>query len=90
MSNRWVTLALIACLATSILNIVILVSQLTHSPRPVKVPGMTAKDWASDPQFKRAVEKIADEVVEGKDYLDRSEVESLIESCGVRSGKISC
>ena len=52
---------------------------------------MLAKDWLKDPQFKKAVENIADDVVEGKDYLDKQEVEALIESCAVRvSGKVSC
>jgi hypothetical protein len=37
------------------------------------------------------VERIMPEFVEGKDYLDKQEVEALIESCSVRvSGKVSC
>jgi hypothetical protein len=50
-----------------------------------------AKDWLKDPQFKKAVESIADGVVEGKDYLDQAGVENVIENCVVQvRGKISC
>jgi hypothetical protein len=82
---------LVVSLLTSLLNIAIFVRQLSHPIRPVNVEGVLAKDWLKDPQFKKAVESIADEVVEGKDYLDQAGVESAIESCVVQvRGKISC
>jgi len=69
----------------------VFVHQLSNPARPINVVGMRAKDWQSDPQFKKAVEGIAEGVVEDKEYLDREEVENLIKSCVVRvGGKISC
>jgi hypothetical protein len=91
MSGKWTAVVLTGSLLISLLNVVIFVRQLSNPVRPVNVDGMLAKDWLKDPQFKKAVEHIADGVVEGKDYLDKGEVEGVIESCVVQvRGKISC
>ena len=91
MSSKWIIAALTVCLVTSALNILMFVHQFYNPRRPVGVAGMSAKDWQNDRQFKKAVESIADSVVEGKEYLDQAEVESIIQNCVVRvGGKISC
>jgi hypothetical protein len=91
MSGKWTAAVLSVALLTSLLNIAMFVHQLSTPVLPVNVKGMLAKDWVKDPQFKKAVETIADGVVDGKDYLDKGEVEALIESCAVQvRGKIAC
>jgi hypothetical protein len=91
MSGKSTAAVLSIALLTSLLNSAMFVYQLSHPVRPVNVNGMLAKDWVKDPQFKKAVETIADAVVEGKDYLDKGEVEALIENCVVQvRGKIAC
>lgn len=78
--------------------------QLANPPRPVNVKGMTAKDWGSDKQFKKAVETIAEdavstnglseedvkEVVGKLGYLDEDEVKELIKGCVATRGRIEC
>jgi hypothetical protein len=91
MSGKWTAAVLAVSLLTSLLNVAIFVRQLSSPIRPVNVEGVLAKDWLKDPQFTKAVESIADGVVEGKDYLDQAGVEGVIESCVVQvRGKISC
>jgi len=91
MSGKWITAVLTISLLTSLLNVAIFARQLSKPVRPVNVEGVLAKDWLKDPQFKKAVESIADDVAEGKDYLDQAGVQGVIESCVVQvRGKISC
>jgi hypothetical protein len=90
MSNRLIVAALMVCLATSVLNIAILLRQEYKPIRPVNVDGVLAKDWLKAKQFKKAVEEIAGDVVDGYDHLDKEDVEKLIESCTVRAGRITC
>jgi hypothetical protein len=84
MSSKWATLVLTVSLLTSLLNVAIFVRLSFNPARPVNVEGVLAKDWLKDPQFKKAVESIADDVVEGKDYLDQAGVESVIGNCVVQ------
>ena len=90
MSNKWIVAALGICLATSLLNLGILVHQLANPSRPVNVKGMTAKDWVSDKQFKKAVESIAEDIVSSNGYLDEDEVKELINRCVATRGRIEC
>jgi hypothetical protein len=90
MSGKWIALVLTVSVFTSLLNVAIFVRRQSTPVRPVNVEGMLAKDWMKDPQFKKAVESIADGVIEGKDYLDKGDVEGVIENCVVQRGKISC
>jgi hypothetical protein len=90
MSVKWTAVVLAVSVLTSLLNVAIFVRQLSNPIRP-NVEGVLAKDWLKDLQFKKAVQFIADGVVEGKDYLDQAGVEGVIESCVVQvRGKISC
>ena len=91
MPSRLIAAALVICLVTSLLNVAIFVRQVYNPIRSVNVEGVLAKDWLKDRQFKKAVEEIAESVVEGKAYLDEADVTSAIESCVVRvGGKIKC
>jgi hypothetical protein len=91
MSGKWTAVVLTVALLISLANVAMFVRQSSNPVRPVNVDGVLAKDWLKDPQFRKAVEYLADAVVEGKDYLDKDEVERAIESCAVRGGgKINC
>jgi hypothetical protein len=91
MSGKWTAVVLTVALLISLANVAMFVRQSSNPVRPVNVDGVLAKDWLKDPQFRKAVEYLADAVVEGKDYLDKDEVERVIESCAVRGGgKINC
>jgi len=80
MANKGIVAALGVCLAISLMNSGVLVYQFA---KPIRV--MTAKDWLSDKQFKKAVQSIA----EGYGYLDEQDVKEMLERCIVR-GKIGC
>jgi hypothetical protein len=91
MSGKWTAVALMVALLISLVNVAMFVRQSSNPVRPANVEGVLAKDWLKDRQFKKAVEELADDVVEGKDYLDKAAVEQVIESCVVRvGGKITC
>ena len=71
MSGKWTAVVLTVALLISLANVAMFVRQSSNPVRPFNVDGVLAKDWLKDPQFRKAVEYLADAVVEGKDYLDK-------------------
>ncbi|NOJ46049.1 hypothetical protein [Bradyrhizobium archetypum] len=86
-TSKWIMAVLAVAVFVTLANAAMLVRQIVAPARPVYV----AKELQKDREFKKAVENIAEGVAQSQDYVDESDVTSIVERCrAIVGGHLKC
>ena len=86
-TSKWTMAILAVAVFVTLANAAMLVRQIVAPARPIYV----AKDLQKDLEFKKAVESIAESVAQSQDYVDESDVTSIVERCRATvGGRLKC
>jgi predicted GTPase len=86
-TSKWTMAILAVAVFVTLANAAMLVRQIVAPVHPVYV----AKELQKDREFKKAVESIAESVAQSQDYVDESDVNSIVERCrAIVGGRLKC
>lgn len=84
--SKWTMVVLAVAVFVTLTNAAMLIRQIVAPAHPVYV----AKELQKDREFKKAVESIAESVAQSQDYVDESDVTSIVERCRAVGGRLKC